>query len=245
VCIRQIEHFIMPFIEQTLALPPSELEKLSSGADLTFLHSIARHSRDPKVIRDQIMAVLLAGRDTTAATLSWCVYELARSPATVRRLRAEVLSVLGGGGGGRGGLARKRQPTYEDLKAMPYLTHTLAETLRLYPAVPFNIRAALEDTSLPAPEGSGGRDIAVLKGDSVVYSTLCMHRRRDLYPPATASGDEFPDPAVFCPDRWDGWTPRPWTYLPFNGGPRTCVGQNFAMTEMAYCCELGQDPQAH
>ncbi|KAL8364988.1 hypothetical protein RB595_004007 [Gaeumannomyces hyphopodioides] len=224
--IKVIEQFMMPYIEQALALPPSELEKLSSpdsssSREVTFLHSIARHSRDPKVIRDQIMAVLLAGRDTTAATLSWCVYELSRSPATVARLRAEILSVVG----------RRRRPAYEDLKAMTYLRHTLDETLRLYPAVPYNIRAAIEDTSLPA--APGGREIAVLKGDMVVYSALSMQRRRDLYP-----SDDFPDPAVFCPDRWDRWTPRPWTYVPFNGGPRICVGQNFAMTEMAYCLVL-------
>ncbi|EJT71465.1 cytochrome P450 52A1 [Gaeumannomyces tritici R3-111a-1] len=230
--IKVIERFMMPFIEQALALPPSELEKLSSpdsnsNREVTFLHSIARYSRDPKVIRDQIMAVLLAGRDTTAATLSWCVYELSRSPATVARLRAEMASVTGG-----------RRPTYEDLKAMTYLRHTLDETLRLYPAVPYNIRAAVEDTTLPAPApagGPGGQEIAVLKGDVVVYSALSMQRRADLYPPA---GPGFPDPAVFCPDRWDRWTPRPWTYVPFNGGPRICVGQNFAMTEMAYCLVL-------
>ncbi len=220
----------MPFIQQTLSLRPDELEKLSrSDKDFTFLHNIARFSRDPKVIRDQIMAVLLAGRDTTAATLSWAVYELAHYPAAVRRLRAEILAAVG----------PSRRPTYEDLKDMPYLTHTLNETLRLYPAVPYNLRAALRDTSLPAAAGSGQPDIAVLEGDVVVYSALSMQRRRDLYPPASdgGGGGGFVDPAVFCPDRWDNWTPRPWHYVPFNGGPRICVGQNFAMTEMAFTRE--------
>lgn len=115
---------------------------------------------------------------------------------------------------------------------MTYLTHTFNEALRLYPAVPYNLRAALEDTTLPGQPGQP--DIAVLKDDIVIYSTLSMQRRRDLYPPTS---ERFADPAVFSPDRWDHWTPKAWHYVPFNGGPRICVGQNFAMTEMAYCCE--------
>jgi cytochrome P450 len=58
-----------------------------------------------------------------------------------------------------------------------------------------------------------------------------MQRRRDLYP---AVSEDFADPALFSPERWYNWQPQAWEYLPFNGGPRICVGQNFAMTEMAY-----------
>jgi cytochrome P450 len=124
-----------PFIEQTLALTPSELENLSkSDKHFTFLHNIALFSRDPKVIRDQIMAVLLAGRDTTAGTLSWAVYELSNYPAIWAKLRETVLDSIG----------TDRNPTYDDLKGMTYLTHTINETLRLYPAVPYNIRSCGE-----------------------------------------------------------------------------------------------------
>jgi cytochrome P450 len=167
------------------------------------------------------MAVLIAGRDTTAATLSWAVYELAHYPHIYAKLRAEVLSTVGA----------NRAPSYDDLKSMTYLTHVLNETLRLYPAVPYNVRAALQDTTLPGKPGQP--DIVVLKGDSVVFSTMAMQRRRDLYPEKMPNGELFPDPGVFCPERWDGWTPKAWSYVPFNGGPRICVGQNFAMTEMA------------
>ncbi|KAF0331025.1 Cytochrome P450 52A13 [Colletotrichum siamense] len=222
--IRVIEEFVVPFIEEALALPPDELEKLSkSDKDFTFLHNIARFTRDPKIIRDQLIAILLAGRDTTAATLSWTVYELSRYPATFAKLRNEVLSAVG----------PKKQPTYEDLKNMKYLTNCLNETLRLYPAVPFNVRSALTTTTLPGQ--NGGPDIAVLEGDSVVYSTLAMQRRRDLYPEVS---ETFADPAIYSPERWENWTPKPWQYVPFNGGPRICVGQNFAMTEMAYTLVL-------
>ena len=67
--------------------------------------------------------------------------------------------------------------------------------------------------------------MGVLQGTSICYSTLCMHRRADLF------GDTVDD---FDPSRWERWTPAPWTYVPFNGGPRICLGQNFALTEMAY-----------
>lgn len=215
---------MMPYIEQALALPQYELEKLSnSDKHFTFLHSIARHTRNRQVLRDQIIAVLLAGRDTTAATLSWALYELSRYPAKYARLRSEVIRTVG----------CTRAPAYADLKGMAYLKHTLNETLRLYPAVPYNLRSALEDTTLPALT-PGRAPIAVVKGDIIIYSTLAMQRRRDLYPPET---DAFEDPALFSPERWERWTPRPWQYVPFNGGPRICVGQNFAMTEMAYCCK--------
>ncbi|UNI23756.1 hypothetical protein JDV02_009557 [Purpureocillium takamizusanense] len=221
--IKLIESFMAPYIAATLRITPSELEERSSKSDrdfdFTFLHHIALFSRDPKVLRDQIMAVLLAGRDTTAATLSWCLYELANAPAVWARLRADVLALVG----------PERAPTYEDLKALTYLTHTLNETLRLYPAVPYNLRSCLESSTLPGQPGQP--DIATLPGDIIVYSTLSMQRRRDLYPPAS---EGFPDPAVFSPDRWDSWTPKPWHFVPFNGGPRICIGQNFALTSMAF-----------
>ncbi|KAI1102772.1 cytochrome P450 monooxygenase CYP539B5 [Jackrogersella minutella] len=219
--IQVIDRFIMPYIEQALALPQEELEKLSnSDRHFTFLHNITRYTRNRQVLRDQIIAVLLAGRDTTAATLSWAFYELSHYPEKFKKLRGEVISSVG----------RTRAPTYEDLKDMAYLRHTLNETLRLYPSVPYNLRGALEDTTLPTTPGHP--PVSVVKGDIVFYSTLAMQRLKELYPPVS---EKFADPALFSPERWEHWTPKPWQYVPFNGGPRICVGQNFAMTEMAYC----------
>lgn len=56
-----------------------------------------------------------------------------------------------------------------------------------------------------------------------------MQRREDLYPPPS---EDFPPVSYYSPERWDKWTPKAWTYLPFNGGPRICIGQQFALTEM-------------
>jgi cytochrome P450 len=98
---------------------------------------------------------------------------------------------------------------------MRYLRYALLETLRLYPAVPYNVRTALTDTTLPGAPGLP--DIPVLKGDIVSYSPYLMQRRRDLYPPTS---DEFADPLLFSPERWFNWQPRAWEFIPFNGGPR-------------------------
>ncbi|KAH7031603.1 cytochrome P450 [Microdochium trichocladiopsis] len=221
--IAKLDEFVMPFIQQALNLPQSELDKLSKAdKGFTFLHSVARQTRDPQVLRDQIVAVLLAGRDTTAATLSWAFYELSNKPAIWRRLRSEVLDAVGPGG----------TPSYENLKNMTFLRHTISETLRLYPAVPYNLRTALHDTTLPSSRDARQAPIGVLAGDNVIYSAFVMQRRPELYPPVS---DTFAHPAVFSPERWEHWTPSHWQYVPFNGGPRICVGQNFALTEIAFC----------
>ncbi|KAI9819086.1 MAG: hypothetical protein M1826_001178 [Phylliscum demangeonii] len=222
--LRVINDFVAPYIDRALALSPEELDKKSSAdAGYTFLHALAAFTRDRKVLRDQLVAVLIAGRDTTAATLSWTFYELARQPAVYQKLRGEILARLGA----------DRAPTYEDLKALKYLQWTMNETLRLYPAVPLNVRVALHDTTLPLGGGPDGRaPVGMPKNTPVTYCTWSMQRRPDLYSPPSAPCPD--DLAAFAPDRWATWTPRPWHYLPFNGGPRICIGQQFALTEMAY-----------
>ena len=115
-----------PIIEQCLRLDPSTLKQ---SEQQSFLHALAAQTRDRKVIRDQIVAVLLAGRDTTAGTLSFMFHELSQHPEIVHKLRQEILRTVG----------PQRAPTYEDLKAMNYLKNCLNEVLRLYPSVPFNV----------------------------------------------------------------------------------------------------------
>ncbi|KAI9800158.1 MAG: hypothetical protein M1833_003485 [Piccolia ochrophora] len=237
--LKIINEFVQPYIENALRLSPTELEeKTKSDSDYTFLHALAGFTRDRKVVRDQLVAVLLAGRvcpfpitplspnspqqDTTAASLSWLFHELSHNPTIVARLRAEILSTVG----------PSTVPTYSALKSMKYLQHTLSETLRLYPGVPFNLRLALHDTSLPRGGGPlGTLPVGCPKDTPIAYSTLKLHRRADLYP---APSPAFPPVHLFAPDRWDHWTPRSWQYIPFNGGPRICIGQQFALAEMAY-----------
>ena len=126
-----LNNFVNQYIDQALQLPQEDLEKITkSDEGYTFLHALASYTRDRKVLRDQIVAVLLAGRDTTAVTLSWLFYELSRHPEVVQRLRQEILKFVGTDG----------KPTYSDLKGMRYLQHTLNETLRLYPVYVLMLR---------------------------------------------------------------------------------------------------------
>ncbi|CAG8973096.1 hypothetical protein HYALB_00007573 [Hymenoscyphus albidus] len=214
--IKTLNEFVNPFVDQALRLSPEELAtKSKSDQGYTFLHALAGFTRDRKVLRDQLVAVLLAGRDTTASTLSWTFYELARNPSVVKKLRQEIIDRVG----------LNRAPTYDDLKNMKYLQNVMHETLRLYPSVPFNVRLALRDTTLPRGGGPDGLSpIGILKDTPIGYSSIIMHRRADL----------TPDVLSFRPERWESWQPRPWQYIPFNGGPRICIGQQFALTEMGY-----------
>jgi hypothetical protein len=110
--LKVINEFVSQFVEEALRLSPEELAtKTKSEEGYTFLHELASFTRDKKVLRDQLVAVLLAGRDTTASTLSWTFYELARQPQIVKKLRQEIIDTVG----------LERAPTYSDLKSMKYL----------------------------------------------------------------------------------------------------------------------------
>ncbi|KAJ5155169.1 hypothetical protein N7492_007972 [Penicillium capsulatum] len=224
--LKIMDDFIQPYIETVLSLSTNELDQKLSKRE-TFLDALARFTRDPRVLRDQLVAVLLAGRDTTAGTLSFCLFELSRNPEVVAKLRAEIRDRLGVG-------AEGRKPSYSDLKEMKFLNAVLNETMRMYPVVPFNVRYALRDTTLPR---GGGPDrlapVGVRANTRIIYSTMLMQRDPDLYDDPE-SKNHF-DPGKWIPDRWvSGWSPRPWHFIPFNGGPRICIGQQFATIEMGY-----------
>jgi cytochrome P450 len=97
--------------------------------------------------------------------------------------------------------------------------------LRIHPVVPANSRLANQDSILPVGGGPDGKaPVFVAKGTIVAYWTYAMHRRKDIY------GDDADE---FVPERWESLRPG-WEYLPFNGGPRICLGQQYALTEAAY-----------
>ncbi|KAH9231324.1 hypothetical protein K456DRAFT_1751762 [Colletotrichum gloeosporioides 23] len=221
--LETLNEFMKPTIEKAVFMTAEELEEMDkTDHGWTLLHACASVSRDKRWLRDEMVAILIAGRDTTATTMSWAFYELARNPDVLTDLRREIELTVGVGDSAR-------EPTYKDLKSMSFTTHILNETLRLYPNAPFNIRAAVKDTSLPHGGGPDGNSpVGVRAGTQVIYSTHVLQLREDLNAYDFAPIDEF------CPSRWDSWTPKPWTYIPFNGGPRICVGQQLALTEMAY-----------
>ncbi|KAK7534108.1 cytochrome P450 [Phyllosticta citribraziliensis] len=178
-----------------------------------FLHELAKQTTDKRRIRDELLNVLLAGRDTTASLLGNLFFVLARRPDVWAKLKQEI-AVLDG-----------RTPTYEELRGFRYLKWCLNESLRIHPVVPINTRLATADTMLPVGGGpSGTSPIFVKRGTAVVYCPFTLHRRRDVW---------GADADVFRPERWEGLKVG-WEYLPFNGGPRICVGQQYALTEAGY-----------
>jgi cytochrome P450 len=111
--------------------------------------------------------------------------------------------------------------SFTKLKNCTFLQHVMNETLRLHPLVPQNARRALKDTTLPRGGGSDGKGkIFVRKGQEVEYSVYVMHRLKRLW------GE---DAKEFKPDRWAERKPGE-EYLPFNGGPRICLGRKYLHT---------------
>ncbi|KAI9783890.1 MAG: hypothetical protein M1816_001142 [Peltula sp. TS41687] len=185
------------------------LKSESTHERYILLNELAAEIRDPLELRNQLLHVLIGGKDTTAALLSWVFSLLPRHPEVFSRLRSEILSVFGLDGS-------LEEITFEKLKSISYLQYVIKETLRLYPIVPMNSRTAVRDTILPVGGGPNrDRPIAIMKGDIVMWSPYHMHRREDIW---------GSDAAEFKPERWENLKSG-WFYLPFNGGPRTCLGR--------------------
>ncbi|RMZ90201.1 hypothetical protein DV736_g2558, partial [Chaetothyriales sp. CBS 134916] len=190
----------------------------TDGGKYVFLNEIAKATCDPIEIRSQLLNIFLAGRDTTAGLLGWVFWVLARHPYIFEKLRQIVLANFGT-------YESPRDISFATLKACSYLQHVMSETLRLYPSVPLNSRRANKDTMIPTGGGlDGSSPIFVPKGTQVDYAVHVMHRRKDIW------GD---DALEFKPERWVG-RKTGWEFLPFNGGPRICLGQQFALTEAGY-----------
>ncbi|KDQ19556.1 hypothetical protein BOTBODRAFT_636486 [Botryobasidium botryosum FD-172 SS1] len=173
---------------------------------------------DAAIIRSELLNILIAGRDTTAATLTFATYALAMYPDVLGKLRQEILDTVG----------PQRRPTFDDVRQMKYLRAVINETLRLFPPVPFDAREAAKQTTLSTPNGP---TYYIAAGTTIIYSVLLMHRDPDLW---------GPDSFEFDPERWldsrvqQYLTQNPFIFLPFNAGPRICLGQQFAYNEVSF-----------
>ncbi|HEY9283034.1 MAG TPA: cytochrome P450, partial [Pyrinomonadaceae bacterium] len=157
-------------------------------------------------LRAEVVTIVGAGHETSAVTLSWAWYLLSQHPEVEGRLHEELARVLAG-----------RTPTLEDLPRLAYATMVVEETMRLYPPAWAISRTAKRADTL------GGYPVAA--GSEALLIPYVTHRHPDFWD----DPDEF-RPERFAPAAKES-RPR-FSYFPFGGGPRQCIGQHFAMAEM-------------
>ncbi|KAJ6879255.1 cytochrome P450 704C1-like [Populus alba x Populus x berolinensis] len=175
---------------------------------------------DPTYLRDIILNFVIAGKDTTAAALSWLIYMLCKHPAVQNKIAQEVKEAT-----------KVKEITdfaefaasinEEALEKMKYLHAAITETLRLYPSVPVDAKVCFSDDTLP--DGFNVR-----KGDMVAYQPYAMGRMKFIW------GD---DAEEYKPERWfneDGVFQQesPFKFTAFQAGPRICLGKEFAYRQM-------------
>lgn len=182
----------------------------SGGNDvISLLLRAYRDERDSGLrqrrLRDELVTILLAGHETTASTLSWTWYLLARHPEAAQAMHAEAVKVLG-----------DRVPGYQDVARLHYTTMVIQEAMRLYPPVWGLPRKAL------GPDEIGGYLIPA--GADVMICPYTLHRHEGFWA----------DPDQFQPERFEaavaGHAHR-YAYIPFGAGPRVCVGSHLGMLE--------------
>jgi len=154
-------------------------------------------------VRDEAVTLFLAGHETTANTLNWTWMLLAQNPEVEAKLHEELDTVLAG-----------RTPTLADLRQLPYTEMVIKESMRLYPPAWSVGRITTEDveiTGYKMPEGT-----------SIALSFYHLHR----------DARWWEEPEAFKPERYaEGSEHAKYTYLPFGGGARVCIGNSFAMME--------------
>jgi cytochrome P450 len=203
--LRQLKRLVARHIAARLAMPAAQRPADVLGK-LLALHADDALAWPMQAVHDECMSAFLAGHETTAATLTWWAWCMASHPEAQRAARQEVDAVLKGG-----------TPGPEHLPQLAFLTRTLQETMRLYPAAP----ALLSRRSL-APITLGGWQFPA----GTMFSIPVWSLHRDAH--------TFPDPQAFRPERFAPGAPElpRGAYLPFGAGPRVCLGQHLAMTEM-------------
>jgi cytochrome P450 len=188
-------------------------DRRQAGRDESDLLSMLLSARDDETgagmtdrqLRDEVLTMLLAGHETTSLALSWTYYLLSQHPDAERSVAAEVDRVIGG-----------ERPAFAHIERLTCTRRVIDETLRLYPPAWAFSRQALGDDEI------GG--YRVPRGSLVFLVPFVVHRRPKLWP----------DPERFDPDRFtaehESARPR-FAYIPFGGGPRGCIGSQFALVE--------------
>jgi cytochrome P450 len=188
-------------------------ERQASGEDKGDLLSMLLMAVDEqdggqmtqKQVKDEAMTLFVAGHETTANALAWTFYLLGQYPEVEQKLADEIRDVLDG-----------RQPTLADLRKLPYLEMIVKESMRLYPPAWTTSREAQEDFEV------GGYTIP--KGSTLMMSMYVIHHDPRFWD----------QPEAFLPERFSAANEEnipKYAYFPFGGGPRVCIGNQFAMME--------------
>jgi cytochrome P450 len=168
---------------------------------------VAHSGMDDDLIRDQLLTMLIAGHDTSTALLAWVFYLLGMHPEAMAQMQAEVDRVIG---------RQQEPPSAEQVQQLDYTDLVIKEALRLYPPIHVGQRRAGEDVAL--------QGYHVPEDSRIMYSIYLSHRDQRYWD----------DPEQFCPARFDHHSTQkqpPFTYVPFGGGPRNCIGAAFAQVE--------------
>lgn len=195
--LKKVDAYLYDLIAQKRA-------KESQGTDL--IGTLIDMGWDDQLIRDQLVTMLIAGHDTSTASLAWTVYFLGKYPHIQEKVYAEIISVLG-----------DSPPRHDQLSSLPYLSAVIDESLRLYPPIHLGSRFATKDLIY--------KGYKIKKGERILYSIYLSHRD-----PAY-----WKNPNDFIPERFLG-DEKPkksdYHYLPFGKGSRNCIGLAFADVEV-------------
>ncbi|KAJ6380542.1 hypothetical protein OIU77_029436 [Salix suchowensis] len=223
-------------------LQQRDYSNLKDASLLRFLVDMRGDDVDDRQLRDDLMTMLIAGHETTAAVLTWAVFLLAQNPSKMKKAQAEIEQVLGQG-----------KLTFELIKQLKYIRLIVVESLRLYPQPPLLIRRSLKPDVLPGGHKGDKDGYAIPSGTDIFVSVYNLHRSPYLWD----NPNEF-EPERFLVKRnnegiegWSGFDPSrspgalypneiisDFAFLPFGGGPRKCVGDQFALMESTIALTL-------
>jgi enediyne biosynthesis protein E7 len=195
--IHKLQEVVRKIIDQNLVKKGQLLTRL---VDARFEDGSTRLT--PSEVANETLALLLAGHETTANTLTWLVYFLTRHPEVMATLTEEIRHEATG------------PITTETASRLPYLSAVINETMRLAPSIWIIERKACVDDEINGFE--------IPEGSVVYVSPWVLHRRADYWE----------EPEAFRPERFIGVSGRNPAFLPFGAGPHHCLGSHFALLEM-------------
>jgi cytochrome P450 len=204
--LAQMDEYLFGLIRERRAKLAGESEASTQQPAGDLLTQLVRNpNMSDDLIRDQILTMLIAGHDTSTAMLAWALHLLSEHPPVMAQALTEVNAVVG----------QAKAVNLDHVNRLDYLDTVIKETLRLYPPIHVGNRFVVDDTTIAGYE---------LQAGTRVMASIYLSHRDERY---------WKEPEHFHPERFGVETERrpPFTYVPFGGGPRVCIGASFAQIE--------------